>query len=98
MKTVDEVLLKAAEIIETEGWCRGALKYKGKYCAIGAIQQALGHWSSSKLSAAESQLATAAVKKVVDFAQVGLVSFNDEYAENRHDVTNLLIGAAIAGD
>lgn len=36
------ILLKAAAIIEKEGWITGSLHRGGKHCAVGAINKAAG--------------------------------------------------------
>jgi hypothetical protein len=44
MKTTKQILLDAADIIEENEWCQGALHYKRNeklhYCAVGALQKA----------------------------------------------------------
>lgn len=37
-----EILLKAADILETEGWIRGRYISEAGFCAIGAIRKASG--------------------------------------------------------
>jgi hypothetical protein len=36
-----EILLKAADILEQKGWCRQEFSQNGKHCAVGAINVAL---------------------------------------------------------
>lgn len=42
---IADTLERGADILETKGWTRGVYRdpYKGGYCAIGSILEALGH-------------------------------------------------------
>lgn len=35
--TVQEILLKAADVIESRGWTREAFSHRGRVCVLGAI-------------------------------------------------------------
>jgi hypothetical protein len=39
---MEEVLFKAADVLERDGWCQGAcVNSQGQHCAVGAIMQVL---------------------------------------------------------
>ena len=38
----NEVLSKAADIIENQGWTKGSYEVNGCYCAVGALYEAVG--------------------------------------------------------
>jgi hypothetical protein len=42
-----EILLKAADILEQKGWCRREFSQDGKHCAVGAINAALNRKPSN---------------------------------------------------
>lgn len=46
MSEIGNIIAKAAQEIETRGWCRGSLQNeRGEVCALGALHYAMvGHW------------------------------------------------------
>lgn len=42
LETWQKILLRAAEILQTQGWCRGTLQNEHGFCALGAIAVATG--------------------------------------------------------
>jgi hypothetical protein len=74
-----ELLLKAAAIIERQGWCQGRLGLKGEVCAVGALNMAHhGHpyWLGGGTSDSNDMVVHFLICKVLDklgVAHVGLM-------------------------
>ena len=84
-RTAAERLEKAADILETEGWCRGQFEDKnGHHCAQDALQAA-----GREFAALNEQWSSATVYGAVD-AQLraegwdtGIINYNDEQRDKR---------------
>jgi hypothetical protein len=102
LKPWQEVLLKAADIIEQKGWTQGEFQKSGRHCAVGAINMATG---GTPLSARQPEIAYQATHMLLKFlnettlegSRIGSVmSWNDSYAKTRKEILKAFRGAAHA--
>ena len=89
---IADILEKAADLLETEGWCQGKMvKSNGdgttSRCAIGAIYQAANQleWFG---------LAHNTICIVQDSVSGALAQFNDKEAKDVSDVTDVFLRVA----
>lgn len=102
-----QILLKAADIIETRGWTRGNLYRSGRSCALGAIMKASSDGSKNVTPEARisSEMLDRFLKKQKfsekgEFipnpvsADRGIVWWNDHVATSRKVIINTMREAA----
>jgi len=89
---MNELIDKAIEILERDGWCRGMFTdSEGRHCAIGALtaaQHEMGNIYPSEVSAVMLRM------ELVLEAELGqttlLTQWNDKTAKDRDDVIRVL--------
>jgi hypothetical protein len=97
-----EILEKAADIIDTDGWTRGNLRRGERRCAVGAISKAAG--IDGQYPSSQTPAAWGAVKALGDvvspnrshYAEVvdRVTSWNDARARTAKEVSRKLREAA----
>lgn len=90
-KTIRDVLLVAARLLERRGWCRGAYEKNGRLCVIGAMRLAV-KGDANKFSG----LAYDASVKFGDTIGELAWDWNDRVAKSRSAVVQALRKAATA--
>ncbi len=93
---VGEVLLEAADLLETRGWCQGIMvNEKGQMCLVGSIKEAL--WKRDADCGINYDDLTFRLKKYIghDF----IPSWNDEIGRTQAQAIEALRAAAwLSGD
>lgn len=90
MSAVSEVLLRAAEVIEADGWCQfDYTNNQGQHCLIGAIQTAV--YLRCEVPSLLSD-AKAAVSR--HLGEMSVISWNDSQGRRADEVTALLRATA----
>ncbi len=86
---VSTLLFRAARRIETKGWTRGVYNNHGRCCAMGAMYAVAppGCLSSPLVTSASRALAEELALNGCDRSVVG---YNDQVAESKWDVINLM--------
>ena len=106
--TKQEALVKAADLLERSGWCRGVYHtvraengaLTDCYCAVGAIRKVTGHMACPDDSDAErlahdaTDLAFYYVLQKVDWRNLSLVQFNDNVATSKEQIIDVFRKAA----
>lgn len=72
----NEMILKAADIIERDGWCRRRLHQDGAHCVIGALNEVNG----------DSAVKIAAYYRLTEGVKLPVAVWNDHYAESKDHV------------
>lgn len=97
-----EVLIKAAEVLETKGWTKGSYVGPfGRHCAVGAIWVACGY-KKGKVDSMDGQLSRIAQDCLASFIRdkynfiMSIEGWNDGYAKNGKEVIETMHAAAKA--
>jgi len=95
IKSGAELLLKAADLLEEQGWCRGNYRNSaGHHCAVGALKEA-AYRIGRPMSTFDVAFSAAERALTGDDAEVyvNLISWNDQLRDKRY-VTRLFRRAA----
>jgi len=96
-----QTLRKAAKIVD-EKWMQGEYHKDGKFCAIGAVEQASGYRDGGKLVHWEmrsNELDMATEDALTRYLQLrfnagGVITWNDEEGRTSKEVASAMRGAA----
>lgn len=97
LKPWQQLLLKAADIIEQKGWCRNDYTSRGRHCMLGALMRADG--KDGTMRNIPSRTMDAAMRRVEKYLNkdnvlypylFSIVRWNDEYAKNSKEVIAIL--------
>lgn len=90
--TWQQILLNAADILETEGWCQGAFESQDGYCARGAMNKAAALTAQGMGRVGEPVLRALYWAEAAMMAALLLpvITWNDQFAEDGEEVINKL--------
>lgn len=95
--TPQEVLDKAADLLEETGWCRNWYELRGRHCARGAINT-IANGDPNRTWGAEARLAcellTAHLESRVGSEFLGIQDWNDHQARDGRQVVREMRAAA----
>lgn len=90
---IADILEKAAEVIDTQGWIKGGYENENGVCALGAINTIIAgkprivHWSGTEQT--KDTMETVRTLFPVHDPLGRLIAFNDSEAQDSSDITDL---------
>lgn len=91
---ISEVLFKAAQIIERDGWCQNDYKNGNCLCPLGAIRVACGHQANKE----NSEVTQPTCEFLRDFLDKPVWCWNDAPERTAEEVIDALVIASIEAE